>query len=199
MAGIVKNEEIMGKSIACLDEHKKAHHCSEDGWRVFSNLLKTEYEEYYEMYSNLPEEYQKVVWGNVALRHLNHTYNPDENCVTINREQEHENYNLAVKKLETGKLEYPSISAVCEDENEKNLVLYGDGTSFSVGIIDTMNESALCYNNGSGDTGITELGGVISVLHKKQRSHHIHIRNIFRIKPGGIYIVVNTFFKLHGR
>ena len=45
--GLLKNEEIMGKSIACLDEHKKAHHCSEDGWRVFSNLLKTEYEEYY--------------------------------------------------------------------------------------------------------------------------------------------------------
>ena len=43
-------------------------------------------------------------------------------------------YNLAVKKLETGKLEYLSISAVCEDGNEKNLVLYGDGTSFSVGI-----------------------------------------------------------------
>ena len=68
-------------------------------------------------------------------------------------------YNLAVKKLETGKLEYLSISAVCEDENEKNLVLYGDGTSFSVGIIDTMEESALCYDNGSGDSGITGLGG----------------------------------------
>ena len=68
-------------------------------------------------------------------------------------------YNLAIKKLETGKLDYLSVCAVCEDENEKNLVLYGDGTNFSVGIIDTMNESALCYDNGSGDTGITELGG----------------------------------------
>ena len=89
--GLLKNEEIMGKSIACLDEHKKAHHCSEDGWTVFSNLLKTEYKEYYEMYNNLPKEYQKVVWGNVALQHLNHTKDPDENCVSINREQGQKN------------------------------------------------------------------------------------------------------------
>ena len=68
-------------------------------------------------------------------------------------------YNLVLKKLETDKLEYLSISAVCEDENEKNLVLYGNGTSFSVGIIDTMEESALCYDNGSRNSGITELGG----------------------------------------
>lgn len=89
--GLLKNEEIMGKTTACLNEHKKAHHGSEYGWRVFSNLLKTEYEEYYEMYNNLPEEYQKVVSGNVSLRHLNHTYDPDENCITINRGQEQEN------------------------------------------------------------------------------------------------------------
>ena len=29
--------------------------------------------------------------GNVSLRHLNHTYNPDENCITTNCEQEQEN------------------------------------------------------------------------------------------------------------
>ena len=89
--GLLKSEEITGKSMTCLDEHKKAHHGSENGWRVFSNLLKTEYEEYYEMYNNLSEEYQKIVLGNVSLRHLNHTYDPDENCITINREQEHKN------------------------------------------------------------------------------------------------------------
>ena len=85
--GLLKNEELMGKSRACLDAHKKANHCSEDGWTVFSNLLKTEYKEYYEMYNSLPKEHKEVVWGNVALRHLDHTYDPDENCVSINREQ----------------------------------------------------------------------------------------------------------------
>ena len=60
---------------------------------------------------------------------------------------------------ETYKLEYLSVSAVCEDENEKNLVLYDNGTIFSVGIINTMEESTLCYDNDSGDNGITGLGG----------------------------------------
>lgn len=68
-------------------------------------------------------------------------------------------YNLAVKKLETGGLGELSICAVCEGENEKNLVLYGDGKSFSIGIIDTMEEVALCYDNGSGDNDVTEFAG----------------------------------------
>lgn len=68
-------------------------------------------------------------------------------------------YNLAVKKLETGKLSYLSICAVYNEENEQNLVLYGNGTLFSIGIIDTAEESALCYDNGSGDKSLTNLGG----------------------------------------
>ncbi len=68
-------------------------------------------------------------------------------------------YNLAVKKIETGKLSYLSICAVCNEEDEKNLVLYGDGTLFSIGIIDTAEETALCYDNDSGDERLTNLGG----------------------------------------
>lgn len=68
-------------------------------------------------------------------------------------------YNLAVKKLETGKLTYLSICAVCNGENEQNLILYGNGISFSVGIIDKIEETTLCYDNGSGDNAITSLSG----------------------------------------
>ena len=89
--GLLKNEDIIGKSIASLDKARENHLFSADGWGEFSYLLKTEYEEYYEMFNNLPEECQNVVVGNVSLRHLHHTYDPDENCITTNREQEQEN------------------------------------------------------------------------------------------------------------
>lgn len=68
-------------------------------------------------------------------------------------------YNLAVKKLETGKLVSLLISAVHNDENEKQLVIYGDGRLFSIGLIDMEEETALYYDNGSGDGGFTEFEG----------------------------------------
>lgn len=69
-------------------------------------------------------------------------------------------YNLAVKKLKTGKLTYLSIAAVCGDEHEQNLLLYGDGTRFSAGILDLENDTALCYDNGSKNTDVMgPLGG----------------------------------------
>lgn len=68
-------------------------------------------------------------------------------------------YNLAVKKLETGKLLHLVIGAVHDSENEKHLVIYGDGKVFSVGIIDTVSETTLCYDNSSNDNGYTEFEG----------------------------------------
>ncbi len=67
-------------------------------------------------------------------------------------------YNLAVKKLETGTLSRLFIGAACNDELQKTLVLYGNGTFFSIGII-SENETTLCYDNDTDDKELTCLGG----------------------------------------
>lgn len=67
-------------------------------------------------------------------------------------------YNLAVKQLETGTLSRLFISAICDDEQAQTLVLYGNGTLFSIGII-SEDETALCYDNDSGDEDLTCLDG----------------------------------------
>lgn len=68
-------------------------------------------------------------------------------------------YEFAVKQLESGKLTYLSVCAVCGEEDEQNLVLYGDGKGFSVGMIDRAEETALCYDNGTGDDTVVSPGG----------------------------------------
>lgn len=66
-------------------------------------------------------------------------------------------YNLAVKKLETGTLSRLFIGAACNDE-QQTLVLYGNGTLFSIGII-SEDETTLCYDNDTDDKDLTCLGG----------------------------------------
>lgn len=67
-------------------------------------------------------------------------------------------YNLAVRQLETGTLSHLFIGAVCDEEQAQTLVLYGNGTLFSIGII-SEDETALCYDNDTDDENLTCLGG----------------------------------------
>lgn len=70
-------------------------------WKKFWRglLLDDKLKEYHEMYKKLPKDCKKMVMESDALRRLKHTYDPGENSVIINHEQELESHTKDIFSL----------------------------------------------------------------------------------------------------